>query len=207
MKRQKKSTTTVDIYYLECLINKLIRSNTNNSIHPQSLKHHVDTQLNIPKRTTLHKYNPVLIENKIQASSLYQQKKLHVHTRPSSEGQSRKFNQINMDDQLILPQRSNLLRQIKNQMMFPRQQLWSKQENRENRQQTEIFNPLMVSKKPIKNFSINLKSSFKQVSNTSRLNTGLNLSNQRNFSPIRTMTERPNADITGWQTTEDAEWV
>ncbi|CAD8057616.1 unnamed protein product [Paramecium primaurelia] len=206
MKRQKKSTTTVDIYYLECLINKLIRSNTNNSFNPQCLKHHVDTQLNINKRSTLHKHNPVLIENKIQASSLYQKKSMNIHTRPFSEGQSRKFQQINMENQPILPQKSNLLRQIKNQMMFSRQQQ-CKQETRENRQQIEIFNPLKVSKKPIKTFSINLKSSFKQVSNTSRLNTGLNLSNQRNFSPIRTMTDRPIIDITGWQTTEDLEWV
>ncbi|CAD8063770.1 unnamed protein product [Paramecium sonneborni] len=207
MKRQKKSTTTVDIYYLECLINKLIRSNTNNSINPQSLRNQVDTQLNVPKRATLHKYHPQQIENKIQASSLYQQKKLHVHSRPFSEGQSRKFHQINMEDQSILPQKSNLLRQIKNQMMFPRQQLWSKQESRENKQQPEIVNPLTVSKKPIKIFTINLKSSFKQVSNASRLNTGLNLSNQRNFSPIRTFTERLQADITGWQTKEDVEWL
>ncbi|CAK73407.1 unnamed protein product (macronuclear) [Paramecium tetraurelia] len=205
MKRQKKSTTTVDIYYMECQINKLIRSNTNNSIHPQSLKHHVDTQLNIPKRSTLHKHNPVLIENKIQASTMYQKKSLHIHARPISEDQTRKFHPINMEE-LILPQRSNLIRQIKNQMMFPRQQ-WSKQENIENRKYPEIFNPLKISRKPIKTFSINLKSSFKQVSNTSRLNTGLNLSNQRNFSPMRTMTERPNVDLTGWQTTEDVEWV
>ncbi|CAD8067699.1 unnamed protein product [Paramecium sonneborni] len=207
MKRQKKSTTTVDIYYLECLINKLIRSNTNNQLNPQSLRNHIDNQLNISKRATLHKQNPQQIENKIQASSLYQQKKLHIHSRPFSEGQSRKFHQFNLEDQPTLPMKNNLLKQIKNQMMFTRQQLWSKQENRENKQQSEIVNPLTVSKKPIKIFSINLKASFKQVSNTSRLNTGLNLSNQRNFSPIRTFTDRPQVDLTGWQTKEDVEWI